>query len=351
MFISYYVSEFCVGNKQLNVSFSFFLAVYHTSRVMYKWEGNVTVLIILQVFYGVFFVIGILKNALAFREINRQKGNGKLTTNQLLMVHLAVSDIFILLTLTPAIYYVDVDVDAKYSSYFACHVMFPMAVFYPYLRVFTQVVIAIERRRAIVTPLKPRFTRSSVVIMLSLCWLLSAVFTAPVVLDASFDPLSCGNEEPNRSYRTAFYTSRALLQFFIPLVIIVACYIQAGMVLKRSRILQIATAKSNAVQREANRQQHIRVCKAFSIMVLVFAVCSAPLNAICLWVEYGSGRYEAFENQAVYCFVANFPLLFTSFLDPIIYGTCCHRHIPSKVWRELVSWKNKAFTHVTCSCK
>ncbi|KAL9985928.1 hypothetical protein ACROYT_G008384, partial [Oculina patagonica] len=199
-----------------------------------KWQGNETALIILQVFYGVFFVIGILKNALALREIIRRKGNRKLTTNQLLMVHLAMSDILILLTLTPAVYYADVD--NKYTSHFACHVMFPMAVFYPYLRVFTQVVIAIERRRAIVTPLKPRLTKSTITIMLSLCWLLSAVFTAPVMLDTTLSPLSCGNDGPSRLYRRVFYTLRGILQFFIPLVIIAACYIQAGMVLKKSRI-------------------------------------------------------------------------------------------------------------------
>ncbi|XP_078360620.1 neuropeptide Y receptor type 6-like [Oculina patagonica] len=312
-----------------------------------KWQGNETALIILQVFYGVFFVIGILKNALALREIIRRKGNRKLTTNQLLMVHLAMSDILILLTLTPAVYYADVD--NKYTSHFACHVMFPMAVFYPYLRVFTQVVIAIERRRAIVTPLKPRLTKSTITIMLSLCWLLSAVFTAPVMLDTTLSPLSCGNDGPSRLYRRVFYTLRGILQFFIPLVIIAACYIQAGMVLKKSRIVQFA--KTNAVQHEASRQQNVRVCKAFSIMVLVFAICSAPLNAICLWVEYRSSHYEAFETKAVYCFVANFPLLFTSFLDPIIYGTCCHRRSPLQAWRELVSWKNKTFSHITCCSK
>lgn len=314
-----------------------------------KWQGNETALIILQVFYGLFFVIGILKNALALREIIRKKGNRELTANQLLMVHLAVSDILILLTLTPAIYYAEVD--KKQTSYFTCHVLFPMAIFYPYLRVFTQVVIAIERRRSIVTPLKPRLTKNTIIIMLSLCWLLSAVFTVPVILDATFGPLSCGSDGPSRLYRRTFYTFRGILQFFIPLIIIATCYIQAGMVLNRSRIVQIAKMKTNAVNHEASRQQNVRVCKAFSIMVLVFAVCSAPLNAICLWVEYGSGRYEAFETQALYCFVANFPLLFTSFLDPIIYGTCCHRHIPLEAWRELVSWKNKAFSHITCCSK
>ena len=314
-----------------------------------KWQGNEAALTILQVFYGLFFVIGILKNALALREIIRKKENRTLTTNQLLMIHLAVSDILILLTLTPAVFYLEVD--KNYTSDFVCHVMFPMEIFYPYLRVFTQVVIAIERRRAIVTPLKPRLTKSTIAIMLSLCWLLSAVFTAPVMLDATFAPLSCGNDAPSRSYRITFYTLRGILQFFVPLLIIATCYIQAGMVLKRSRFVQIAKIKANAVQHEAIRQQNVRACKAFSIMVLVFAICSAPLNAICLWVEYGSGLYEAFENQALYCFVANFPLLFMSFLDPIIYGKCCHRRIPLEAWREFVSWTNKALSHITCCCK
>jgi len=44
------------------------------------------------------------------------------------------------------------------------------------LRVFTQVIIAIERRRAIVTPLKPRYWRSGIVTMLCSCWLLSETF-------------------------------------------------------------------------------------------------------------------------------------------------------------------------------
>ena len=311
------------------------------------WKGNRLALTILQVFYGVFFAIGILKNASVFYEISRKKRNHKMTTNQILMAHLAVVDIFILLTLTPSVYFVEVD--AKYTSFFACHVMYPMVLFYPYLRVFTQVVIAVERRRSISTPLKPRFSKSSIAIMLSLCWLLSVVFTAPVLLDATFGPLSCGVGGLSRLYRTTFYSIKAALQFVLPLIFISACYIQAGVVLRRSRM---PNTTSNAFQHEAARLQNIRVCKAFAIMVVVFAVCTAPLNVVCLWVEYGSGRYEAFENQAVYSFIANFPVLFMSFLDPIIYGTCClRRSLFKKAWGELVNWMNKAMSQITCCCK
>lgn len=311
------------------------------------WKGNDVALTVLQIFYGVFFVFGILKNAFVFYEINRKKVNRRFTTNQLLMAHLAAADILILLTLTPAIFYVEVD--AKYTSYLACHVMFPMVLFYPYLRVFTQVVIAVERRRAISTPLKPRFAKGTIVLMLSMCWLLSAAFTAPVVWDATLGPLSCGDGRLRRLHRTVFYTRKAALQFVVPLIIISACYTQAGIVLGRSRILQIK--RNEPVQHEASRVQNVRVCKAFAIMVAVFAVCTAPLNAICLWVEYGSGRYEAFENQAVYSFVAHFPVLFMSFLDPIIYGTCClRRSLFRKAWRQILTWRNKVLSHITCSC-
>ena len=312
-------------------------------------------IITLQVFYGVFFIIGILQNALVFYKIKKKKKYRKMTTNELLMLHLTVVDMLILMTLTPAIFYAEADVTR--TSFLACRVMYPMVIFYPFTRVFTQVVIALERRRAIVTPLRLRFTTFSIASMLSLCWLLSAVLTAPVIWDARMSPHPCGNEEPESHNSVIYYTLKIFLQFIIPLLIITVCYVQAGLALRRSqyRIHKASEMKSIALQQEASRLKNVRVCKAFAIMVIMFTVCIAPLNVVCLWTTYGSGKYEAVENQVLFCFLANFPVLFMSFLDPIIYGTCCLRlYGRSQIkdaWNELVSWTNKAISQITCSCK
>ena len=302
-------------------------------------ESTKRALIALQFFYGTFFIIGIMENVLVFRKIRKTKTHRKLSANQLLLLHLTVADILILMTLTPAIFYIDAD--AKYTSFVACQVLLPMVTFYPNLRLLTQVIIALERRRAIVTPLKPRFTRAAIVSMLSLCWLLSAVFTAPVMWVASFGPQSCGDGKPYRLRKGVYYTLKMILLFLLPLIIISVCYIQAGLALRRSRHRLASQIKSNAFQHEASRLKNIRVCKAFASMIFVFVVCTAPLNAICLWVEYGSGRHHTLENRAMYCFLANFPVLFMSFVDPLIYGTCCLRcSLWKKVCDKLVSWKN-----------
>ena len=149
--------------------------------------------IALETLYCVFFIVGIIENALVFHEIRKTKPRRKLTTNQLLMLHLVVVDILILMTLTPAVLYSAVDI--THTSFITCRIMLPMVMFYPYIRVFAQVIIALERRRSVVTPLQPRFTTTAIVSMLSLCWLLSAVFTAPVVWNEALGPRSCGNEQ------------------------------------------------------------------------------------------------------------------------------------------------------------
>ena len=303
--------------------------------------------IALETLYCVFFIVGIIENALVFHEIRKTKPRRKLTTNQLLMLHLVVVDILILMTLTPAVLYSAVDI--THTSFITCRIMLPMVMFYPYIRVFAQVIIALERRRSVVTPLQPRFTTTAIVSMLSLCWLLSAVFTAPVIWNAALGPQSCGNDnsEPIPSLRLILYTSKIFLHFVIPMTIITACYVQAGLALKKSRynIFKASQMKSCALQRESSRLQNKRVCKAFAIMVAVFAVCTAPLNAICMWIAYGSGKNEVLENQALYCLVANFPVLFASFLDPIIYGTFCfrrrgtYRSKMKKAWDKLLRRK------------
>lgn len=326
------------------------LLLNHRQHIMsVTWTSNPPdpatrrAIITLQVFYSTFFVAGILENILVFREINKKKQR-KLTTNQLLMLHLTVVDILILMMLTPTVFYTEADVEN--SSTIACRVLFPMVIFSPFLRVFTQVIIAMDRRRAVVTPLKPRLKRSTIISMLVLCWLLSTAFTAPVIWEAKFGPWSCGNVQPGH-LRKVMFSLKTVMQFVLPLIIISVCYIQAGLALRRSRFrVQASQMGRNTyqhLQQEATRLKNIRVCKAFAIMIVVFAVCTAPINAICLWMEYGGGRYEAFENQAVYCFVANFPIFFMSFLDPIIYGTYCLRNsLLSKVWTNLVKCKNKA---------
>lgn len=230
----------------------------------------------------------------------------------------------------------------------ACRVIIPMITFYPFLRVSTQVVIAIERRRAIVTPLKTRFSKRAVAVMLSLCWLLSAVLTVPVMYNAStVGPLSCSEDKnQNKNYRIAFYTLRTAISLMIPLVIIAVCYIQAALALRKSRFCVLKElSETSTYQREASRQQHVRVCKAFSIMVAVFAFSTGPLNVICMWVAFGSGKYKPLEDQALFCFVANFPLLFTSFLDPIVYGAYCRRGFwLKKAWCGIMHWKRNSFT-------
>ena len=312
--------------------------------------------IALETLYCVFFIVGIIENALVFHEIRKTKQRRKLTTNQLLMLHLVVVDILILMTLTPAVLYSAVDI--THTSFITCRIMLPMVMFYPYIRVFAQVIIALERRRSVVTPLQPRFTTTAIVSMLSLCWLLSAVFTAPVVWNVALGPRSCGNDKSARipSLRLILYTSKIFLHFVIPMTIITACYVQAGLALKTSRynIFKASQMKSYALQREASRLQNKRVCKAFAIMVAVFAVCTAPLNTICTWIAYGSGKNEVLENQALYCLVANFPVLFASFLDPIIYGTFCfrrrgtYRSKMKKAWDKLLRRKKSSTSDVKC---
>ena len=122
--------------------------------------------IALETLYCVFFIVGIIENALVFHRIWKTKPRRKLTTNQLLMLHLVVVDILILMTLTPAVLYSAVDI--THTSFITCRIMLPMVMFYPYIRVLSQVIIALERRRSVVTPLHPRFTTTAIVSMLCL---------------------------------------------------------------------------------------------------------------------------------------------------------------------------------------
>ena len=311
--------------------------------------GVDTALRVFEVIYGVIFIVGIWENVVVFREIMKKKGRHQLTTNQLLVLHLALADMFILLTLTPAVYYSEADI--SYTSFLACYVLVPMVMFYHYLRVFTQVTIALERERAIVTPLKQRFSRRAVICALVTCWLASALLTAPLIWDARFSPFECKDVQTSRSHSIAYNAGRCLLQFVVPLAIIAVCYTKAGMVLRRSRFSSASLGKTTGFQHELSRQHNLRACKAFATMVSVFAICTAPLNVICLWMQFGSGQNAPVENKTLYCFIANFPVLFMSFIDPIIYGTCCQRrlHRGKNWWCLVFSWAKNTLFCGTCS--
>lgn len=232
--------------------------------------------------YGVSFCVALLGNSLIIHII-RKRPSMKTTTN-LLLINMAVADLFIAFTMMPLAIFRNYlrgwftgtfgDVSCR-LVFLASHV--PLAG-----SIITLTVMALERFFAIIYPLRSISCFEKVRLVSFLIWFFSVIIMSPVAVAATVKEVngtaSCERYwalfgEPQLT-RQAYYTSTFVLLYLLPLLLMAVLYSAIGLKLWRRQIPGNSTKESRKIMKNSKRQ----VVRLLVIIVGVFALCWLPMH-------------------------------------------------------------------------
>ncbi|XP_063884298.1 RYamide receptor-like isoform X2 [Scylla paramamosain] len=167
-----------------------------------------------------------------------------------------------------------------------------------FVSAYTLVAISLDRYLAIIYPLRPRMTRCQAKIIIASVWVLSLATTLPVAVysrlltpPVNFYALmgrqvcteDWGSEPSDNESRVAYSVALMLLQYFLPLTVLVFTYSRIAMVVWGKRTLGETPARVDRIARSKRKMTKMMVT-----VVMVYTLCWLPFNVLMvvreLWV-------------------------------------------------------------------
>ncbi|XP_078342322.1 galanin receptor type 1-like [Oculina patagonica] len=281
------------------------------------------------VLYGVILTLSILGNAAVVYVIFQSRRRIRKTSYVLLVLNLAICD-----AITPTISipfdWVFEEHDFRWTlGVVLCKLLWPLQTMFSTSSSFTLAMICYDRYRAVVHPFKARrVTKTHIKHCIFAIHFTSCLFMIPYAIVLNLNEDDCDEHWPSpiSSYRKAYTLVLFLIQYGIPLTIMVSLHSLALKTLfGQSRDLRQGSTRSNASQASLQfkisarkKVQNVHVTKMFVVIVMVFALSMFPNQVLWLWVDFGNGG----ENE-YFAIISAVCRLFTysnSVLNPIIYG-------------------------------
>lgn len=309
------------------------------------------------VLYGVILTLSILGNTAVVYVIFQSRRRIRKTSYVLLVLNLAICDV-----ITPSISipfdWVFEEHDFRWTlGAVLCKLLWPLQTMFSTSSALTLAMICYDRYRAVVHPFKARrVTKTHIKHCIFAIHFTSCLFMIPyaIVLDLKGDDCHEHWPSPISSYRKAYTLVLFLIQYGIPLTLMVSLHSVALKTLcHQSRDFRQGSVRSNASEASLKFQisarkkvQNVHVTKTFVVIVMVFALSMFPNQVLWLWVDFGNGG----ENE-YFAIISAVCRLFTysnSVLNPIIYGFYSREFRPGKTkLKNTTSARNNPGVHTS----
>ena len=187
------------------------------------------------------------------------------TVTNYFIVNLACADILMAALCIPFTFVANVLMLYWPFGQVMCPIVLYAQVVTVFLSAFTLVAISVDRYIAVIYPLRPRMTTKQAYIIISAIWMLALTVSLPVIVLASTYPEEdeygimrnkCDEMWPNPQHRYIFSLVIMVLQYFLPLFVLMFTYTRIGVVIWIKRIP--GEAESNRDQRVAASKRKVR---------------------------------------------------------------------------------------------
>ena len=273
----------------------------------------------LLVAYGILATIALFGNILVCHVIfNRKRMR---TVTNIFIANLAVSDILLIVLNVPFNIAKDLTKEWPFGNVM-CHIMNMSLITSVYASTFTLTVIALDRQRVLLYPLRPRILKSGGLIVVAVIWLISillalpfGIFSETKVLNVYVDSiLRCRSVYPSDVFEQYLTVVTIMLQYVIPLSIIAVTY---GRIVRRiwERTDLGAVTENQHARRSRHKKKSI---KMLMIVVIVFAICWMPLNLYHLLTDLHPDA-ETFQYNNTAFFICHWVALSSTCYNPFIY--------------------------------
>ncbi|XP_068630423.1 RYamide receptor-like [Battus philenor] len=283
-------------------------------------------IVLLSILYGSISVLAVVGNFLVMWVVATSRRMQSVTNCYI--ANLALADIVIGLFAVPFQFQA-----ALLQRWLLPHFMCAFCPFVQALSVnvsvFTLTAIAVDRHRAIITPLSAHTSKRVAKVIIVLIWVLALSLAAPmamsweVIMEEEFDPVTllfykkpfCAASEFGSHSLAIYRLLLYIFQYVIPLCVITFAY--SHMALK----LWGARAPGNAQEsRDANQMKNKkRVIKMLVLVVALFAICWLPLQSYMMFQSFFPSINEyRYINVIFFCF--DWLAMSNSCYNPFIYA-------------------------------
>lgn len=188
------------------------------------------------IFYCAVFLIGVTGNVLVFRiVIGKQRLQ---TVGNIFICNLAAADIAVVSVNLPfRLAYQENGYEWPFGS-FMCKVIPTLTYVFINASSITLVLMCFDRHRALLRPLKSRFSFRKTKLIILFIWIASLLITLPFnfVLELNYvnNRLRCTDNWPSAEFERVYFVTLVFVQFIFPMGIISTTYTHICLHLKRT---------------------------------------------------------------------------------------------------------------------
>ncbi|XP_042315419.1 neuropeptide Y receptor type 4-2-like [Sceloporus undulatus] len=305
--------------SQIQTNWSF---PYHT---ILSCRNTTDITMFLVTLYGVETIVGVVGNLCLIGILTKHKEKAIVTN--IFLANLIASDLIMCIFCLP---FTVVTIFLKYWLFgeTMCRMISFIQCTSVTVSILSLVLIALERHQLIINPTGWRPSLSQAYQGIVIVWVFAAVLSLPFVTNSTLsnvvleqfyimDPYAaktiCMYLWPSEEYRLIYFTVLLLLQYCIPLIFIVVCYLHIYLHLqKREGIFKKRDYGYRKIQLK-------RINILLACMVFAFAVCWLPLH---IFNSIDDWNYKIIPHclHDLIFSLCHLVAMASACLNPIIYG-------------------------------
>lgn len=276
--------------------------------------------------YSAVLAVGLIGNSCLVFVITRHKEMRNVTN--ILIANLSCSDILMCIVCLPVtIIYTLMDHWILGSA--LCKLTPFVQCISVSVSIFSLVLIAMERYQLIVHPTgwKPSVGQSYLAV--GVTWVVACLTSVPFftyhVLTLPFqnlsipfpigDQLICMEVWPSIAVRRAYTTSLVVFQYFLPILLIIVCYLHIYFRLQRRK--EMVERSGNGTQRKNKSATRINIM--LTAIVVAFALSWLPLNIFNTVFDWNHEALPTCSHDMIFSF-CHLAAMASTCVNPIIYG-------------------------------
>jgi hypothetical protein len=298
------------------------------STTLEDWMSRELVVVNI-VFDVLILTVSVLGNFLVIFTIIHEK---KLqTTCNFLLLHLAISDISLVVANIPFDIHTLVNGNRWRFGGFMCKILYPVNTVFYVSGALILTVISLDRYRVFVQTFKAKLRRAQAQKLIVLIYVFSVASVIPYMLSLKLEGEVCFENWPKFLYRQLYTVFLFTLQYAVPLVIMIIVYTSIARHLtrktqrvnlskrgERKRIsLYSGTSSKTRCERE-REQRNKKALKTIITVVIVFCVFMLPYQLLWIIADF-QGMSEEKLSKLSKLFVI-FSYIGSCTLNPFIYG-------------------------------
>ncbi|XP_054271432.1 RYamide receptor-like isoform X2 [Macrosteles quadrilineatus] len=278
---------------------------------------------LVYVMYCAIFLIALLGNGLVCYVVHSSPRMR--TVTNLFIVNLAVGDILMTVFCVPFTFVTTLLLQYWPFGRTMCSTVSYSQAISVFVSAYTLVAISIDRFMAIMWPLKPRMGKRQAKVIILIVWLVALLTALPIPLVSRIvhpshwhqlcDKGLCQEEWGSIEHRTLYSMTLLVLQYVIPLLVLVLTYSSIAVVVWGKR--PPGEAENCRDQRMARSKR--KMIKMMVTVVVVFTICWLPLNVLNLVWESNPDVIGSWSGLPFLWFAFHWLAMSHSCYNPVIY--------------------------------